>query len=407
MKRPKIAIVGAGLTGLVAAKELSNKGIEVSVFEKLNQPGGRMRTEEIEGWKLDVGFQVLLTAYPYLKKHVTLSELENQKLEAAATVFREGRTTAVGDPFRVKNILWKTAFSDIGSVKDKWLIFQLKRYVDQRSIDTLFEEKNDTTIGFLKKFGFSEQIINRFFKPFFGGIFLENELTTSSRMFLFVFKMFSEGNAAIPKTGVGAVGKQLEAKIKNANVNYNCEVSKIEGQSIYFENGDKESFDFVINTIPNYGKRKSHDLWQNCYNMYFEHSNPAIIKEARIGLNANKNQLINNIFYPSVSQNPKGKEGKALISVTVLDAKELKDHKLVEKVIQELKNDFNVRDPRLVKMYEIPYALPKMNPPVNAVSFDKNAKTFELGDFLMNGSQNAACKIGEEIASHIVSLVDL
>lgn len=105
MKSVKVGVIGAGLTGLIAAKELSNKGVEISLFEKLSQPGGRMRTEEIDGWKLDVGFQVLLTAYPYLQKHVDFSKLNVLTLEAAATILREGETTAVGDPFRTKNIL--------------------------------------------------------------------------------------------------------------------------------------------------------------------------------------------------------------------------------------------------------------------------------------------------------------
>ncbi|WP_165366210.1 FAD-dependent oxidoreductase [Brumimicrobium glaciale] len=402
MKHTKVGIIGAGLTGLIAAKALSSKGVEVSVFEKLSQPGGRMRTENIDGWKLDVGFQVLLTAYPYLKKHVEFSKLNTFTVEAAATIFRDGKTTAVGDPFRTKNILFKTMFSDIGSIKDKWLIFQLKRYVDKRSIDYIFDERNRTTIEFLQEFGFSQQIIDRFFKPFFGGIFLENQLTTSSRMFLFVFKMFSKGNAVIPKAGISAVARLLEAKSINAKFNYNCEITKVDQETIHFKNGEKQSFDYVINTIPNYGKRKDLDQWQNCYNLYFEHSAPAIIKQARIGLNANENRLINNIFYPSVHQSPQDKKGKSLISVTVLNSNGLKEIQIIEKVIQELRADFNIKDARLIKMYEIPYALPKLDGPVNTISFDQSTKTFEVGDFLMNGSQNAACKIGEMVAERIL-----
>jgi protoporphyrinogen oxidase len=407
VKQIKVGIIGAGLSGLIAAKELSRQGIEVSVFEKLNQPGGRMRTEDIDGWKLDVGFQVLLTDYPYLQKHVNFSKLNLLTLEAAATVFRGGETTAVGDPFRTKNILWKTIFSDIGSIKDKWLIFQLKRFVDKRSIDDIFDPKviglNDiSTIEFLETFGFSQRIIERFFKPFFGGIFLENELTTSCRMFLFVFKMFAKGNAVIPKDGIGTVANHLVAEMPKVSFHYNSEVSNVEQETIHFKNEEQKSFDYVINTIPNYGQREKKDQWQNCYTLYFEHSAPAIIKEARIGLNANQNRLINNIFYPSVHQNPKGKEDKSLISVTVLDSKGLKDYKLIEKVIQELRTDFSINDARLVKLYSIPYALPKLNAPVNTVSFEKSAKTFEVGDFLMNGSQNAACKVGEKVAKHIL-----
>ena len=403
MAQIKVGIVGAGLTGLVAAKELSSKGIAVAVYEKLDVPGGRMRTENVDDWKLDVGFQVLLTAYPYLQKHIDLDLLNLHKLEAAATIFRSGKTTAVGDPFRTKNILWATVFSDIGSVKDKYLIFKLKRFVDRHSIDEIFELENMTSIKFLEKFGFSERILDRFFKPFFGGIFLERELTTSSRMLLFVFKMFSEGNAAIPQGGIGELASKLAASLTEVYFHYNSEVEKIKDETIYLKEGSQESFDYVINTIPNYNNRSDKSLWQDCFCFYFEHPSPRIIDTARIGLNANPNRYINNIFYPSSLEKPSAKEGRELISVTVLNSNGLTKNELIKRVEAELNADFGIDAMNLIKFYHIPYALPKNEALKNTISFDKNTKTFEVGDFLMNGSQNAACKVGELIAAHVLN----
>lgn len=404
MTQIKVGIVGAGLSGLVAAKEFSSKGIEVTVYEKLTVPGGRMRTEKVGDWKLDVGFQVLLTAYPYLQKHVDLSKLNLQKLEAAATIFRSGRTSAVGDPFRTKNVFWATVFSDIGSVKDKWLIFKLKRFVDKHSIDELFKLENNTSIEFLEKFGFSERIIVRFFKPFFGGIFLENDLTTSSRMLLFVFKMFSTGNAAIPKNGIGEVAQLLVDQLPEVSFHYNSEVEKVLDETIYLKDGSHESFDYVITTIPNNNEQSNKSLWQDCTCFYFEHSSPRIIETARIGLNANSNRFINTIFYPSSLEKPVSKYNHELISITVLNSKGLENNELRRKVEEELKTDFTIDGLKFIQLYHIPFALPKSNAPQNDVSFDKNTKTFNVGDFLMNGSQNAACKVGELIASHVMAL---
>lgn len=402
MTQIKVGIVGAGLTGLIAAKELSRKGIAVTVYEKLDVPGGRMRTENVDGWNLDVGFQVLLTAYPYLQKHIDLDSLNLHKLEAAATIFRSGKTTAVGDPFRTKNILWATVFSDIGSVKDKYLIFKLKRFVDRHSIDEIFELENTTSIKFLENFGFSERIIDRFFKPFFGGIFLERELTTSSRMLLFVFKMFSEGNAAIPQGGIGELASKLAASLTDVSFHYNSEVKKVKDETIYLKEGSQESFDYVINTIPNYNNQSDETSWQDCYCFYFEHTTPRIIDTARIGLNANLNRFINNVFYPSSFEKPSAKEGRELISVTVLNSNGLTENELIKRVEAELNADFDIDAMNFIKLYHIPYALPKNEILMNTVSFDNNSTTFEVGDFLMNGSQNAACKVGEMIANHIV-----
>ena len=402
MTQIKVGIVGAGLSGLVAAKELSKKGADVTVYEKLSVPGGRMRTENVGGWNLDVGFQVLLTAYPYLQKHINLSELNLHKLEAAATIFRSGKTTAVGDPFRTRNIFWKTLFSDIGSIKDKWLIFKLKRFVDRYSIDELFELENMSSIKFLYNYGFSERIIDRFFKPFFGGIFLENELTTSARILLFVFKMFSNGSAAIPENGIGELASKLVKDLEEVSFHYNSEVEKVLDETIYLKNSSEVSFDYVINTIPNYEESQNKSLWEGCYCIYFEHVSPRLITPARIGLNANQNRLINNIFYPSSLEKPESKKDKELVSVTVLSSKGLDEKGLITKVKEELNSDFSLDNLNFIQLYHIPYALPKSGIPKNNVSFQENTKTFEVGDFLMNGSQNAACKVGEIVAKHIL-----
>ncbi|WP_107037970.1 FAD-dependent oxidoreductase [Brumimicrobium mesophilum] len=407
MIKTKVGIIGAGLTGLVAAKELNKKGFQVSIFEKLNQAGGRMRTETIDGWNLDVGFQVLLTSYPYLKKHIDLSKINLLNLESAATIFRNGKTTEVGDPFRTKNILWKTIFSDIGGFGDKKLIYKLKKQVDGQSISEIFKTESISTFEFLNEYGFSETIIDRFFKPFFGGIFLENDLSTSSRMFLFTFKMFASGKAKIPKNGIGTIAQQIVSKLERVNFHFESEVVKIEDQTIYLKNGESESFDYVINTIPNYQNRKDSGQWQECYNLYFEHKSPAIISQPRIGLNANPDRLINNIFYPSIHQNLKMHKGKSLISITVLNSQGLSEKDLAKKVEKELESDFNIPEPRLVKLYYIPYSLPINKQPKNYVAFDYSAKTFEVGDFLLNGSQNAACKIGGLISKHILEVKEL
>lgn len=284
MEKTKVGIVGAGLTGLIAAKELSKNGVEVSIFEKEASAGGRMRTQEIEGWKMDVGFQVLLSAYPYLQKHVDFDKLDVITLDAAATIFRSGTKTTVGDPFRTKNIFWKTVFSDVGSFKDKWLIYKLKKHVDQLSIDEVFQQENKSTIDFLRSFGFSEFITKRFFKPFFGGIFLENELSTSSRMFLFVFKMFAEGKALIPYGGIGDLAKFLVGEMPNVHLHYKQEVKHIENEKIYLIDGREHQFDYVINTIPNYKNRNDSSQWQQCYNLYFQHSSAAIIQTQELDL---------------------------------------------------------------------------------------------------------------------------
>lgn len=396
MKDKKIGIIGAGLTGLIAAKELSKKGFDVTIIEKLEVPGGRIRSEKIDGWILDVGFQVILTAYPYLKKHVNYEKLDLVNLDAGTNVYGNNLKTVVGDPTRVKSVFWKTLFSPVGSIKDKFLIFKLKLKVDKLSNDEIFKLKDRSSYEYLKAFGFSEKIINNFFKPFFSGIFLENKLETSSKMLLFVFKMFSQGNAAIPKNGMKQLGQVVADSIEGVTIKYNTTVKKVEGSKIILENHEVLNFDFIVNTIP------SNDVaWHNSDCFYFEHKSPRLIKNQRIGLIANNNQLINNIFYPSSINKPDNKDGKELLSVTVVDNQNLRCEELKNRVIKEMKEVLGLNTLKFIKHYSIPKSLPNLKSPSYQIKFHQSGNCLNVGDYLSNGSQNAACKTGEDVAEFI------
>ncbi len=95
-----VVIVGAGLAGLVAAKVLEQHNLNTIVLEESDGVGGRVRTDHVDGFLLDRGFQVLLTAYPELPRHLNLAELDLQLFEPGAIVWRDGKGTVVGDPIR-------------------------------------------------------------------------------------------------------------------------------------------------------------------------------------------------------------------------------------------------------------------------------------------------------------------
>jgi len=111
-------------------------------------------------------------------------------------------------------------------------VLKLNSTLKKKSLSEIFSDKEQSTLSYLCDFGFSSEIINDFFKPFFSGIFLETKLETSSRMFEFVFKMFGEGSAAIPRKGMEAIPKQLSQKLKQTTIKFNTKVATIEGEEI-------------------------------------------------------------------------------------------------------------------------------------------------------------------------------
>ena len=194
---------------MIASKVLEENGYHPTLIESSKDVGGRIKTVNKEGFHLDKGFQVLLTDYPKAKKHLDYKALKLQKLVPGACVFLKNKPVIIGNPIGNISLLIPTLFSGIGTFIDKLKIIQLYVYLRFKSIDKIFTSQEIKTIDYLEEYGFSKKIINHFFKPFFARIFLETELSTSSRMFEFVFKMFAQGNVAIPKSGIQEIPNQI------------------------------------------------------------------------------------------------------------------------------------------------------------------------------------------------------
>jgi len=73
-----VLVVGAGLSGLTCALRLHQAGIPVHVIEASDGVGGRVRTDQVDGFLLDRGFQVYLSAYPQAGELLDLEALELQ-----------------------------------------------------------------------------------------------------------------------------------------------------------------------------------------------------------------------------------------------------------------------------------------------------------------------------------------
>ena len=106
----KIYIVGAGVSGLVAAQVLENKGYHPIILEASDRAGGRVKTDIKKGFQLDHGFQVLLSSYPAAQKYLDFKALKLQKLKPGAVIFKNGKQQVIGDPLRDISTLFSTLF---------------------------------------------------------------------------------------------------------------------------------------------------------------------------------------------------------------------------------------------------------------------------------------------------------
>lgn len=220
----QVTIIGAGLAGLSCARELAAHGVEAEILEASDQAGGRVRTDQHEGFLLDRGFQVLLAAYPECRRQLDYPALRLQSFYPGALVRIEGRFHKLADPVRRPKDAVASLGSPIGTFTDKLRVAGLRTSVMQGSVEQLFERPETTTLGELRARHFSEAMIDRFFRPFFGGIFLDRSLGTSSRQFEFIFRMFAEGDTAVPAAGMQEIPKQLSA---GARIQFNTKVTKL------------------------------------------------------------------------------------------------------------------------------------------------------------------------------------
>ena len=221
-------IVGAGLAGLSCAVRMEAAGSKVCLLEMEDAPGGRIRTDVVDGFRLDRGFQILLTGYPALEETIDLKALRLRPFSNGALVRYEGKYHHFADPFRGSMAAAiGLAFDGIVPFKDKLLIAKLRTHVKKATIADLFTRDESTTREHLVAFGFSTQMIERFFEPFFAGVFLERELVTSSRFFEFLFRLFAFSDAAVPENGMEMIPRQLAVQLKAGTLQLNMEVKKL------------------------------------------------------------------------------------------------------------------------------------------------------------------------------------
>jgi protoporphyrinogen oxidase len=406
----KIHVIGAGVSGLIAARVLEDNGFSPIILETTDRVGGRVKTDIVDGYQLDHGFQVLLTAYPAAQKYLDFKSLDLQKFLPGASIFKNDKQLIIGDPLREPSLLFSTLFSGIGTLSDKLKILKLNMRLKKKTLEAIFSEKEQSTLSYLIGLGFSNEMITDFFTPFFSGIFLEKKLETSSRMFEFVYKMFGEGYAALPKAGIEAIPKQLFQNLKNTTFRFNTKVASIkEGEIVLADTTKLESHFTIVateasNLIPNL--KNQHTEWKSCDTLYFE-TERRVIKKPLIGLIPKNETLINNIFYHT-SLPTSIKPTKELLSVTVLDNQNLSSELLIEQVKKELQKNCAIDSCKFIKQYNIPMALPKLNDLQYEMLPSETRLTdslFLAGDTQLNGSLNAAMISGERAALAAIEMV--
>src|SRR5262245_14395828 len=319
-----VYVVGAGLAGLRCARRLHDKGVAATVLEASDGIGGRVRTDRVEDFLLDRGFQALLTAYPEATDALDYRELELHPFYPGVMIHAGGRFATVADPFRRRWDGLRTALAPVGGLGDKLKVASLRRRVTAGTLEELFARPETTIREALANDGFSEVIVDRFFRPLFGGVLLDRELGTSSRMFEFVYRMFALGDVALPTRGMGAIGEQLAGGLPPDCVRTGHRVTAVGDGAVTLAGGEKLPARAVV--VATDGAAASELLGGDpaaprsvavgC--LYFA-ADRAPVDEPVIVLDGDGEGPVNHLCVPSAVAPSYAPPGAALISATVLD----------------------------------------------------------------------------------------
>ncbi len=407
-----VVIIGAGISGLTCAKYLKDKGIEAMVLEASDNVGGRVRTDKVDGYKLDRGFQVLLTSYPEAIKILDYKALNLKILPSGARIRMGNHYHVMPNPIKKWTTAPRALLAPVGNLWDKLKVLQLnlnlRNAVEPNAAAPV---KKQTTMAFLKEFGYTDTIINRFFKPFFRGVFLEKDLKTDAQFFKFLFSQFAKGNVVVPEEGMQAIPEQIASRLSPNQIRLQTRVAKIEGKIIYLENGETISAQTIVlatdaNTTSRFLGENETTHYNSTDCLYFACDSPSkLFKIPYLIINANKDELIDHVVDLSAFSPSYAPTGKTLISVSLVGKNSFGERELIEKVQQELTLWFDKKyDWHHLQTYRIPEALPQyFEAPSSSKSLKINDFTYQCGDHTAYPSLNAAMKSGREVAEMILN----
>ena len=412
----RVIVVGAGLAGLTCAKVLSARGAEVAVFEASDGVGGRVRTDEKDGFLLDRGFQVYFTAYPVARRHLDHAKLDLRDFDPGAIVCRDGDKSVLSDPLRDPKALVPTLLSDAATLPDKLRTAKLAAKVLPGGATTAREEDGDpdsSTLEYLRALGLSARFIDSFYRPFYGGVFLSRTLYTSSRVFRFTLRMLAKGRTVVPMRGMGEIPRQLVAHLPSEDaVRLSSPVDSLlrDGNRVVGVRAagvEREADVVVVATeAPMAGRltgeaTPTESVGEVC--LYYE--TDGLGSGKKIMLNAQDNAFVNNAVEISNISERYAPPGRHLLCAVALGGLDLPDAELYRRGIEDVNRWYPEASFEPLALYRIPYGQFAQPPGIHRRLPKNRTDTPGLvlaGEYTEDSSINGSMLSGKKAAEEVV-----
>lgn len=406
--RRQAVVIGAGLAGLACARRLLEQGVDVSVIEAADAVGGRIRTDEVDGYRLDRGFQVMLTAYEELHAQIDLDQLELRAFAPGSVIWSGRGLEQLSDPFRTPSALLASARARVGTLEDKLRVANVRRRLLSRSPDTVFEGVERSTLEELRAEGFSDAFIEQFFRPFLGGVFLERSLQTSASLFRYYFRCFAAGDAAVPAKGMQRLPELLAAPLEG-RIRLNTSVRATSPGRVILDDGSTiEADDIVLATdaasAATLGQVET-PSFKRTVTSYF--SAPAApVEQPLLILDGEGSGPANHVAVMSSVSPDYAPSGRHLIAVSGVDEAALDAERFIEGARVQMGRWFGRQVDQWdhIRTYSIPNALPRHDA---GFADDRPARrtpdgAWVTGDYTDFGSIQGALRAGRTTADRVI-----
>ena len=217
-----VVVVGAGLAGLSAAKLLIEAGIEVRVLEASTKIGGRVQTDEINGYRFDRGFQLINARYPEVEALNIVDKLDFSYAPRAVDIALDKSIVRLGDP---RKYFFSALRSESGSLREK---ISFLKYLFSKSTHGSNVESELLAAG-------CNKLYTRVLKPFLTGVFLAQPARVDSVSGREIIKGFISGAPGLPARGAGELSRVLAGEI--GSIETGVQVNAITGLELNTSKG--------------------------------------------------------------------------------------------------------------------------------------------------------------------------
>ena len=250
-----ILIIGAGLAGLAAGRELHRRGHPFRILERSDRVGGRLGSIEVDGFVCDLGFQVSMSNYRVLESLVDRASLHRDPFIPGAVVWTGTDRIRVVDPRRAPLGAFQAVFRGLAGWRDLRAATRCRRAAVRA---TSGADPAGSADRFIRDVGFSERFREAFLRPFFGGVFLDESLEVSAGRFLRTLDRFSRGTAELPRGGMQAIADAMAMPILD-RIDLGRNIEAVDAGAVVLDDGARlEAAGIIIATDQDTSKRLLH-----------------------------------------------------------------------------------------------------------------------------------------------------